>query len=162
MTGSGRLITTSYYGGKNQPQIQNRILPLLDFRTGYLEPFCGSAGILLNRRPAKCETINDVNDLVVNFFKCMRDNPKELIAALSLTPYSRTEHRNCCEKIKSPQDIDDVERARCWYGATAFSLAGEVGGRFSIPNPELGKNSASSHASRVKSRCTRLQTGCCA
>ena len=149
MTGSGRLITTCYYGGKNQPQIQDRILPLLDVRTAYLEPFCGSAGIILNRIPVRAETINDIDKLVVNFFKVLRDRPDDLVRSLSLTPYAREEQSRCCELLADPDALDEVERARCWYGATALSLAGETGGRYSIPSPQTGKNSALSYSHRV-------------
>ena len=148
MSGNGRLITTSYYGGKNQPQIQDRLLDLLDYRTSYLEPFCGSAGVLLNRRPVKCEMLNDIDDLIVNFFKILRDRPKDLISALELTPYARTEHAKCSEMLRNSADLDDVERARCWYVATSMSLAGEVCGRFSTSSPKSKKYPP--HYNRVK------------
>lgn len=75
----------------------------------YLEPFFGGGAVFFNKPPARIETINDINSEVYNYFKVLRDNPDELIHALSLTPYSREEYNSSyiCNNNDS-----DVERAR--------------------------------------------------
>ncbi len=45
----------------------------------YGEPFAGMGGVFLRRsgRP-KSEILNDINDDIVNLFRCLRDHPNEL------------------------------------------------------------------------------------
>jgi DNA adenine methylase len=57
---------------------------------GYLEPFCGGASVLLNKNPSKEEIINDIDIKLINIFKIVRDQPKELIAKLKKIKYSET------------------------------------------------------------------------
>ena len=46
----------------------------------YIEPFCGSAAILLGARaPASLEVIGDVNGFVANFWRCVRYQPAEVV-----------------------------------------------------------------------------------
>ena len=51
-----------------------------------------AGGIFFAKPPAKHEIINDINGLVVNFFRVLRDHKEPLIEALKLTPYSRQEY----------------------------------------------------------------------
>lgn len=75
----------------------------------YVEPFAGSASVLLRKPRARVEVYNDLDSNVVNLFRILR-NPAaadELIRALNLTPFSR-------EEFFEPRDLDisDLERAR--------------------------------------------------
>ena len=46
----------------------------------YIEPFCGSAAILLGaHEPASLEVIGDVNGFVANFWRCVRYQPAEVV-----------------------------------------------------------------------------------
>lgn len=45
----------------------------------YVELYAGSASILLNKARCHIETINDIDEEIVNFFKILRDRPDELI-----------------------------------------------------------------------------------
>ncbi len=84
-----RRIAFGWYGGKYNHL--GWLLPLLPSAHHYCEPFGGSAAVLLNREPSPVETYNDLDGEVVNFFRVLRDQPEELIRALSLTPFSREE-----------------------------------------------------------------------
>lgn len=78
----------------------------------YVEPFGGSAAVLLNKARAEHEYYNDADLEVVHFFKVLRDHPQELIRAIDLTPYSRIE----LEWARYLELSDDpVERARRFY-----------------------------------------------
>ena len=57
----------------------------------WVEPFCGAASVSLNIVPWPIETINDLDDRLVNFFQVLRDHPDKLIDKLILTPYNRSE-----------------------------------------------------------------------
>lgn len=54
----------------------------------YLEPFFGSGAVFFNKQPSQIETINDLDSNVVNLFKVIRDNPKELSDGIQWTPFS--------------------------------------------------------------------------
>ena len=128
-----RLLATNYYGGKNRARLQDTILSLLAPLHGYVEPFCGSCAILLNRERSNIEIVNDIDGFVVNFFTVLRERPQELIDKLLLTPFSRAERLGCQAKLRSAKNgdqLDDLERARCWFTAIATSQRGLVTGGF--------------------------------
>lgn len=115
-----------YYGGKHYAL--KWLLPLIPYGDQYVEPFGGSAAVLLARRPSKIEHYNDLDDGVVNFYRAVRDHPDELIRAIRLTPYARTEFEHCRD---FPDLGDVVEQARRWYVASAQSVlrSGEQWGK---------------------------------
>jgi DNA adenine methylase len=104
------------------PGAKNRLAPwiceYIPEHKVYLELFFGSGAVLFNKEPAKIETVNDLDDNVVNYFQVIRNNPEELIRRLELTPYGRMEYENAF--IESPPN-DEIEKARkfavrCWMG----------------------------------------------
>ena len=105
-----KLISFGWYGGKFSHL--NWLLPLLPECHHYCEPFAGSGAVLLNRKPSKIETYNDLDGEVVNFFKVLRSKKEKLISALSLTPFSREEFAKACE---IHPDLSAFERARRFY-----------------------------------------------
>lgn len=110
------MISFAYYGAKNG--LLKHLLPLLPECSHYCEPFCGSAAVLLNRRPSPIETLNDLNSDIVNFFQVLRKSPLALVDSLLLTPYSREEFENAWRF-----DSDPVERARRFYIRTQMDVA---------------------------------------
>lgn len=84
----------------------------------YLEPFAGSLAVLFNKPLSNIETINDLNLDVVNFFRCIREEPERLAKIIEATPYSRNEYDNM---FAADEPADDYEKARqfltkCWQG----------------------------------------------
>jgi DNA adenine methylase len=75
----------------------------------YLEPFFGSGAVFFRKKESRIETINDIDDDVVNFFKVVRNNPGELERLLSNTPWSRVEYDNA---YTNAQKNSCEERAR--------------------------------------------------
>lgn len=59
----------------------------------YVEPFGGSAAVLISKEPSSREVYNDKNFEIVNLFNVIRDDQMrtELLRLLVMTPYSRTE-----------------------------------------------------------------------
>ena len=107
-----------------------RLLPLFPEHSVYVEPFMGGLSVLLNKPRSKVEVVNDLNESLTTFFRVLRDQPDNLIRALTLTPYSRSEYAN-----STPYELDDdVECARKFYARMKQGFGG-------IPddNPSLGK-----------------------
>ena len=90
----------------------------------YLEPFFGSGAVFFKKDPAKYETINDLDGIVVNFFRACRDYPDQLARAINLTPFSRQEYTQIREdaagqEIKlTGECVEDARRfaIRCCQG----------------------------------------------
>jgi len=55
----------------------------------YVEPFGGSGAVLLRKPLSPNEIWNDTNHLLVNFFRCLKDNPKTVLSEIVFLPYSR-------------------------------------------------------------------------
>jgi len=108
---SRRLTSFPYYGGKNKHL--SWLLPLLPSSNHFVEPFSGSAAVLLNREPSPLETINDLNQEIVTFFRVLRTRCDELVEALLCTPYSRMEFGNAVRH--APYVSDELEIARLFF-----------------------------------------------
>lgn len=102
-----------YPGGKSRSI--KEILPHLPYRMSYVEPFGGSAAVLLSRKPSDVEVYNDRYGGVVSFYRCIREkkNVEALIDRLEWTVHSREEFVWCKKTWKNVDD--DVERAARWY-----------------------------------------------
>jgi len=107
-----KLIAFPWYGGKFCSL--KELLPIINNTSHitYVEPFGGSASLLLNKEPSKVEVYNDIYSEVVNFFKVLRNQKEELLSLLHLTPYSRKEFKNAC--LCSEED-SDLEKARKFF-----------------------------------------------
>ena len=135
----------AYPGGKSR-SIQ-QILPLLPYTDVYVEPFGGSAAVLLARQPSKLEVFNDRYSGVVAFYRCIRNRDKleRLIERLEFTLHAREEFVYC--KFNWEKTEDDVERAALWFTMMTHSFA------------SLGRNfgrSTTSKSPMAKKLATRL------
>lgn len=74
----------------------------------YVEPFFGSGAVLMEKPPAEIETVNDLDDDVINLFRVIRENPEELIWLIQTTPYAREEY----DLSYIGDNASDLERAR--------------------------------------------------
>lgn len=98
----------AYFGGKTT--LAPKIAALLPEHEHYIEPFAGSLAVLLAKEPVTWETVNDLDDLLVNFWRVLRDRPEELARAAMRTPHARSEYALACGDLASIED--DLERAR--------------------------------------------------
>lgn len=96
----------TYFGGKTS--IADRIVDALPPHRHYVEPFAGSLAVLLAKPRAHFETVNDLDEHLVTFWRVLRDRGDELAYACSLTPHARHEHRDSYDL-----DVEDeLELAR--------------------------------------------------
>ena len=139
-----------YYGGKYAHL--KWILPLLsnDCRT-YVEPFCGSCAVLLNRPRARVEVANDIDGLLYNFWKVLRskDGP-ELIRQIELTPNHEMEFLEA--RANEGSGDDPIERARSFWIRVNLAFNGQVSftnANFAV-KPQMQVKSMTSHRKRLE------------
>ncbi|MEW2474632.1 DNA adenine methylase [Micromonospora gifhornensis] len=95
-----------YFGGKITAG--PAIAALLPEHGHYVEPYCGSLAVLLAKQPSAHETVNDLDQRLMTFWRVLRERPTELARVCALTPHSRAEH-----EAAMPLDAtDDLELAR--------------------------------------------------
>jgi len=82
----------------------------------YVEPFGGSAAVLLQKPKSSVEILNDCDGDIVHFYKVIRDREGELVEWLKQTPFSRDLHRKYSHQYYAGyRPDDDLERAGRWF-----------------------------------------------
>jgi DNA adenine methylase len=120
-----------YFGSKWR--MASKIIELLgNEHTSYVEPYGGSAAVLLQKSKVDTEVLNDLNLDVVTFFRVLRDAPLELLQQIELTPFARVEY---LESTHVRDDVTDVERARLffirsWQGFSGSATQARNGWRY--------------------------------
>ena len=115
------LRTFGYYGGKQL--LAGRIAALLPRDARHYVEVCGGSGAVLASIDPRfeIETWNDVDGVLVNFFRVLREQPEALHRAADLTPYARTEQALAVDEASCP---DPVERARRFLFRTQAAMQG--------------------------------------
>lgn len=92
-------------------RLSNWIISHFPEHHSYLEPFFGSGAVFFNKQPSDIETINDLDDDVVNLFDCIRRDPERLAREIYLTPYARVIYDQAFTTVPD----DPFERAMNFY-----------------------------------------------
>jgi DNA adenine methylase len=97
-----------YHGGKQK--LAEQIISLLPTHEHYVEPYAGSLSVLLAKRPSPVETVNDLDDALMTFWRVLRDRHEDLERVAALTPHARGE----LELVRGQlvMEGDDLETAR--------------------------------------------------
>lgn len=77
----------------------------------YLEPFFGSGAVLFKKSRSNIETVNDLDDNVVNLFEWIKRDPERLAHEIYWTPYARAIYEEAFASV--PQD--SLEKAVNFY-----------------------------------------------
>lgn len=93
----------------------------------YVEPFAGMLGVLLQRKPSKTEIANDTDSLLINWWRVVRDEPRELVRRLELTPHSRLAYNDALKILATSEIEDKIEEARLWTIAISQSISKTMG-----------------------------------
>lgn len=111
----------TWVGGKHF--LAKKLIEYFPRHITYVELFGGGASVLFQKPPSKCETFNDINGDLINFFRVLRDNDKfkKFYEIVNLIPYSRQEYY---ESIASLSEGSDVERAIKFFIVARMSFAG--------------------------------------
>ncbi|WP_457833398.1 DNA adenine methylase [Nocardia asiatica] len=100
-----------------------RIAEFLPEHRHYVEPFAGSLAVLLAKRPAPFETVNDLHSELMTFWRVLRTRPADLARECALTPHSRAEYAAAAELAAG----DDLETARRVWVRLTQSRSGLLG-----------------------------------
>ena len=150
-----------YVGGKTR--LTGWITDHLPEHTVYVEPFGGSASVLLNKPRSNIEVYNDLDRDVVQFFEIARDRPEELAEWARRTPYSEELHTEWTEAFYSGERPDDpVARAGRFlflrYTQYAGKYEGPSGFKRDTPRTRVGESTTwKTVPDRVDEVCDRLQ-----
>lgn len=115
-----------YYGGKFY--LVKEILPLIPEHQTYVEVFGGGAQLLFAKPPSPIEIYNDVDSLLVNFFRVLRE-PELFIRFYQKViwiPFSREEYKENIENLG--KSSDPVENAVNFFIACRQSFSGTFSG----------------------------------
>jgi len=95
-------LKTFKWPGSKQPHLSKLLSLIPQGGQPYCEPYAGSLAVLLARKPAPSEIVNDADHTLVNFYKVIQDKQilKQLYRLLVQTPYSRAEFVRAMEILK--------------------------------------------------------------
>ena len=115
--------------------LAKRIVEMLPEHKTYLEPFFGSGAVLFNKPSSPIETVNDLNDDVVNLFQVIQSDTRALQERLWAIPYSRTVYNAAWEQIPNNEidkAVNFIIRSTMSHGFRVFEKSGwkrDVSGR---------------------------------
>ncbi len=113
----------SWVGGKKalREEVVKRF-PL--FYERYIEVFGGGGWVLFHKPPGNdFEVYNDFNGLLVNLYRCVRERPEELIAALEFVLNAREDFEYIRKVLAVDSTASPVQRASWFYQIIRYSYA---------------------------------------
>ena len=121
----------TYYGGKIS--MVDIILPMFPKHIHYCEPFTGGGAIFFAKPKSKGESINDIDNRVVNFYRVMKTKEKfyQLQEMIQATPHSESDYKKS-KTILKDTTFSDVERAWAFWVQTNMSFGKKIGGGFTF------------------------------
>lgn len=147
------------------------LLPLIPNTKTYVEPFGGIGSVIANRNPSQIEVYNDLDGLLVNFFRVLQDKEKakELLYLLSYTPYARQEFVKAIDIYKGKEPANDIRKAWALFILHNLAMTGSAkkyltGGNFSrCKTQPLNVKKFSAHISNLSlytNRFRNIQVDC--
>ncbi len=118
----------AYYGGKTT--LADQIVSLLPEHSHYVEPFAGSLAVLLAKPRSDMETVNDLDQDLMTFWRVLRDQPAELERAMMLTPHCRAEQETAYDLEASSSDLERARRVWVLLSQGRGSTLRKTGWRF--------------------------------
>lgn len=107
-------------------RIADFILRHMPRHHSYLEPFFGSGAVLFHKLPAPIETVNDINDDVVNLFRVVQTKADVLAEVVAGLPYARRVYEALLQGASAASDVERAVRflTMVWqsYGTRADGI----------------------------------------
>lgn len=138
-----------YFGGKSR--IADEVWKRLGDVKNYVEPFCGSMAMLFKRpTEPKIETVNDIDGLLVNFWRAVKADPNE-VAKYAAWPVTELdlharhkwligERERIEEALRSDPDWFDAKSAGWWVWGISSWIGSGFGFKESTKIVGLGDN----------------------
>ena len=115
-----------YMGGKTK--MAKWIVSNIPDHVNYVEPFGGSASVLLNKPRSQIEVYNDADGDVVNFFDVLRNRPDELAEFCRDVPFAEEIHARWADEwFAGERPDDDLKRAGVWMFLRYSQFNGKSG-----------------------------------
>lgn len=90
----------------------------------YIEVFGGGAWVLFHKSPGNdFEVYNDFNSLLTNLYRCVRENPDELMDALRYVLNSREDFEQTREALARDSPASNIQKAAYFYQLIRYSYA---------------------------------------
>jgi DNA adenine methylase len=115
----------SYIGGKHR--LAKRLVALFPSHLTYCEVFLGGAQVFFRKEPSKVEVLNDLDNEVVNFFRCAQQHHEELCRYLKFVLVGRRWFE--LFQSQNPASLTDIQRAARFFYLQKNCYAGLVHGR---------------------------------
>ncbi len=111
----------SWVGGKKA--LREQIVGMLPVNYAkYVEVFGGGGWVLFHKPPGgDFEVYNDLNGLLVNLYRCVRDRHEELIAELKYVLNSRVDFERAKATLMKRGKKDQVKKAALFYQLIRYS-----------------------------------------
>ena len=134
-----RPVLIPYIGGKYYlaRKIVDCISHFYPHHETYVEVFGGGLNVFLAKDPSPQEIVNDIDDLLVNLYRVMKDPNafRKFIRMVQFTLYSRSEYNYAQRKIREfrnsgkrlDPDRPDPFMAWCFYASMRMSMSGQEG-----------------------------------
>ena len=138
----------TYYGGKQI--LADRIISLFSTHKIYIEPFLGGGAVFWRKDPSDFEILNDLNDLISNFYRVLQNDFDELYRLIANTIYSRNAHTRAWFIYNTPCLFTDIEKAWAVWTLANMSIGSQLSsswGRDRLKNK---------HGHNLKSKIERL------
>jgi DNA adenine methylase len=126
----------TYYGGKQN--LAETIISMIPKHRIYCEPFFGGGAVFFAKPPAEVEVINDSNGELINFYRVLKTDYRNLEKEIKCTLHSREYHQHAEVILKNPKLFSEVKRAWAIWTLAHQSYASKLGGTWRC---DLQKNS---------------------
>lgn len=151
---SGRSFS-GWLGGKQK--LAKTIIDIMPEHRHYVEVFAGAAWVTFKKSPSYCETINDINGELINFYRVVKYHFDALVIELSGTLVSRDQFD--WYKSIDPQYLTDIQRAARFYYLLRLAFANKIHGQnyVALSDHRLRLRIAEQLQERLKQVHDRLQ-----
>ena len=132
-------IVIPYYGGKYE--LSKVLVPLIPHHKRYIEVFAGGLSMFFRKHKVGWNVLNDIDNNIVNLYRCVVEKHDELIKNLFWMPKSRKLFLDFREEIKENNKIEipDPEQAAKYFYCIRYSFNKLVHTPFSM-NKDMNKD----------------------
>lgn len=81
-------------------------LPELTGEEEYIEPYCGTASVLINKEKSQLEVINDIDPGIVSIFRALRDECSAFVKKLKKIEYTKESFEKALTKIEFNNNLN--------------------------------------------------------